>query len=53
MKKLIPGEENRVQDFDEKKLKFDNFDFENVNFFTNNYKNLKNININIKKGDKA
>ena len=34
---------------------FDNFDFENVNFsYPNSYeKNLKDININIKKGDKV
>ena len=52
----FPGGENRVQDFNEKKeLIFDNFDFENVNFsYPNSYeKNLKDININIKKGDKV
>jgi len=48
--------ENRDQDFNKKKeLKFDNLSFENVNFsYPNSYeKNLKDININIKRGDKV
>lgn len=48
--------ENREQDFNKKKeLKFDYLNFENVNFsYPNSYeKNLKDINLTVKSGDKV